>query len=237
MDSNKRDGEGHASEQLPVSRRGLMAASASTLVVGITGAAGAEARVSAEGGAHVGERGAATGIELLGEIYQDGGKLVAHGYFTMVAGFTREQVFFPGVDRNETTARFTFHATALLSGIHRRETVFVTSAGGALDIYLRDAPGGDFDNPAAFTQGVKVASDEITLQSVLNVTAPNLGGIDLTGDFRRTLVQPFMLHGRTCMLGHKGLHSRLDGAGRGIRTDPVAPKSIVTIGGNLTNPK
>jgi hypothetical protein len=214
-----------------------MAAGASTLIVGVAGAAEAGAAGSVGVGAQVGDLGAATGIELLGEIYQSGDDLVAHGYFTMVAGFSRDQIFFPGVDRNETTARFTFHATAQLSAIHRRETVFVTSATGGLDIYLRDAPGGGFDNPASFAQGLKIASDDITLQNVLNVTAPNLGAIDLTGDFQRAAARAFVLHGRTCMLGHKGLHSRLVAAGRGVRTDPVTPKSIVTVGGNISNPK
>ncbi len=236
MDSIKPDGESSLQEPASVSRRGLMAA-AGTLVVGVAGAAEAVAASAPRGGAKVGDQGAATGIELLGEIYQSGDDLVAHGYFTMVAGFSRDEVFFPGVERNEVTARFTFHATAQLSAIHRRETVFVTSATGSLDVYLRDAPGGSFDNPASFVQGLKIASDEIALQNVLNVTALNLGTIDLTGDFQRTAARTFVLHGRTCMLGHKGLHSRLVAAGRGVRTDPDTPRSIVTVGGNISNPK
>jgi hypothetical protein len=237
MDLNKPDDDGGVQGPARVGRRGLMAAGAGTLIVGLASAADAGAVTSARGGGQVGDLGAATGIELVGEIYQDGDDLVAHGYFTMVAGFTREQVFFPDVDRNEATARFTFHATAQLTAIHRRETVFVTSATGGLDVYLRDAPGGGFDNPASFVQGLKIASDEIKLQNVLNVTDPNLGAIDLTGDFQRTAVQTFVLHGRTCRLGHKGLQSRLVAAGRGVRTDPLTPKSIVTVGGNISNPR
>jgi hypothetical protein len=222
-------------EQSGVTRRSVFVAAAGIVVAGV-GAPGATA-AAVSGRGHVGAAGAANGLEFLGEISQVGDALTGYGYLTAVSGLAVEQLHFGEGERSEATARFSFHSTAQLISIQRRDGVFVAHAQGHLEIYLRDVPGATFDDPSTFAQGHRIAADDATFENILNVTAENVAVVNLFGDLRRAAVSSFTLDGTKYHLGRIGLRSRLVAAGKGTRTDPVAPKSILIIGGNVTNPE
>ena len=220
--------------KVSVSRREALVGAAGIIIAGVAAPSGAAA--AAPRGGQLGARGGANGLEFLGEISQEADALTGYGYFTGVSGLAADQLFFASGEHSETTARFTFHATARLVGIQRRDDVFVAHAEGLLAIDLRDTPGATFDNPSTFAEGQRIASDEATLEDVTSVIAPNTGVVTVFGDLRRTAVSRFTLDGAAYQLGRIALRSRLAASGRGRRLDPAGPKAILTVGGNTTNP-
>ena len=220
---------------LAVSRRSALLGAAGVIVAGVA-TPGASASAMSRGG-EVGANGAANGLEFIAEITQVADLLTGCGYFSAVSGLGVDQLFFGiGGDRTEANARFTFHATARLTGIQRRDDVFVAHADGELNIYLRDTPGATFDDPSSFAQGLRIASDRAAFEDVNNVIAPNTGVVTVFGDLRRTAIAEFKLDGKRYHLGQVGLRSRLVAPGKGTRLDPVGPRSILIVGGNVTNP-
>jgi hypothetical protein len=201
------------------------------MIAGVSAPAGATARGA------VGTNGAANGLEFLGEISQAGAELTGYGYFTLVNGLGADQIFFGPGAPSEGTARFTFHATARLTSLQRRGDLFAAHADGRLDIYLRDTPGANFDDPSSFAEGRRVASDDASFENITNVTAPNTAVVTVFGDLRRTAVSHFRLGRATYQLGRVGLRSRLVAPGKGTRLEPVEPRAILIVGGNMTNPE
>ena len=223
-----------STESPGVTRRDALATAAGLIIAGVSGAAGAEAHGRGQGA--VGINGAANGIEVLAEVSQVGEDLTAYGYLTLVNGLTLEQIYFPGGVRNESTARFTVYGTAKVASIQTRDTLIVAIANGQVEYFLRDVAGASFDVPASFTQGLRVALDAAALQNVLNVTAPGIGVTTVFGDLSRTAADSFVLDGTRYQLGHVGLRSRLVAPGKSRRIEPVAPTSVQTVAGNITNP-
>jgi len=217
-----------------VTRRDALASAVGLVIAGVSGSVGAD-RDARDHGA-VGINGAANGIELIAEISQLGEALTAYGYLTLVKGFSLEQTYFPGGDRNEATARFTFYGTATVASIQTRDTLIVAIANGRVEYFLRDVPGASFDTPTSFAQGQRIAADDAALQNVLNVIAPGIGVTTVFGDLSRTAVDGFHLDGTRYQLGRVGLRSRLVAPGKSRRIEPVAPTSVEVVAGNITNP-
>jgi len=223
------------SDSSGVTRRDLVASTAGLVVAGVSGTAGAAP--AAEGRGHVGVNGAASGIELLAQIGQEGPALTACGYLTLVNGLSLDAIYFPGTDRTEATARFTFYGTATVATIQTRDTMIVAIANGHVDFYLRDAPGASFDVPTSFAQGQRIAGDDAALQNVLNVTGPGVGVTTVFGDLQRNFVEAFHLDGTRYQLGRVGLRSRLVAPGKSTRIEPTKPTSVEVVAGNITNPE
>lgn len=223
-----------STESSGLTRRDALARAAGLVIAGVSGTAGADAHGRGRGA--VGINGAANGIEVLAEVSQVGEDLTAYGYLTLVNGLTLEQIYFPGAVRNESTARFTVYGTAKVASIQTRDTLIVAIANGQVEYFLRDVAGASFDVPASFAQGQRVAVDVAALQNVLNVTAPGIGVTTVFGDLSRTAAESFLIDGTRCQLGQVGLRSRLVAPGKSRRIEPVAPTSVQTVAGNITNP-
>ena len=223
-----------STESSGLTRRDALARAAGLVIAGVSGAAGADAHGRGRGA--VGINGAANGIEVLAEVSQVGEDLTAYGYLTLVNGLTLDQSYFSGGVRNESTARFTVYATAKVASIQTRDTLIVAIANGQVEYFLRDVAGASFDIPASFAQGQRVAVDAAALQNVLNVTAPGIGVTTVFGDLSRTAADSFLLDGTRYQLGYVGLRSRLVAPGKSRRIEPVAPTSVQTVAGNITNP-
>jgi len=213
------------------SRRDLIAGTAGLVMVGVSRAAGEDS-----GRPTIGVQGAASGLQFVAQIDQVGDTLTGYGYLTSVAGLALEQIYFSGPVRDQTTARFTFFSTAKVASIQTQDTLIVAIANGHVDFFLRAAPGANFDQPASFAQGERIAADEASLQNVLNVTAPGIGVTTVFADLHRTAAQDFHLDGTRYRLGRTGLRSRLVAPGKSRRIEPVAPTSVEVIAGNITNP-
>ena len=223
-----------STESPELSRRDALARAAGLVIAGVSGAAGADAQ--GRGRDAIGVNDAASGIDLLAEVSQVGEDLTAYGYLTLVKGLSLEQIYFPGTVRDESTARFTFYGTAKVASIQTRDTLIVALANGHVEYFLRDVSGASFDVPTSFAQGQRIAADDAALQNVLNVTAPGIGVTTVFGDLGRTEAESFIVDGTRYQLGRVGLRSRLVAPGKSRRIEPVAPTSVQTIAGNITNP-
>jgi hypothetical protein len=222
------------SDSSGVTRRDLVASTAGLVIAGVSGTAAA---ASSQGHGQLGVNGAASGIELLAQIGQQGQALTACGYLTMVNGLSLDALYFSGTDRTEATARFTFYGTATVATIQTRDTMIVAIANGHVDFYLRDAPGASFDLPTSFAQGQRIAGDDAALQNVLNVTGPGVGVTTVFADMQRNFVAAFQLDGTRYQLGRMGLRSRMVAPGKSTRIEPTLPTSVEVVAGNITNPE
>jgi len=223
-----------STESSGLTRRDALARAAGLVIAGVSGTAVADAH--GRGRDAVGTNGAANGVEVLAEISQIGDDLTAYGYLTLVNGLSLDQIYFPGTVHDETTARFTFYGTAKVASIQTRDTLIVAIANGRVEYFLRDVSGASFDVPTSFAQGQRIAADDAALQNVLNVTAPGIGVTTVFGDLSRTAAESFLLEGTRYQLGRAGLRSRLVAPGKSRRIEPVAPTSVQTVAGNITNP-
>jgi len=223
-----------STESSGLTRRDALARAAGLVIAGVSGVAGADAH--GKGRDTVGINGAANGLELLAEVSQVGDDLTAYGYLTLVNGLSLDQIYSSGTLRDETTARFTFYGTAKVASIQTRDTLIVAIANGQVEYFLRDVPGASFDTPTSFAQGQRIAADDAALQNVLNVTAPGIGVTTVFGDLGRTAAESFLVDGTRYQLGRVGLRSRLVAPGKSRRIEPVAPTSVQTVAGNITNP-
>ena len=223
------------SSDMAVTRRGALLGAAGVAAVVIAGVS-AQPVTAGAGSGPVGTNGSASGLEFLGEISQTGHELTGYGYFTLVQGLAADQIFFGDAAPSVATARFTFFSTAHITSHQGRGDVSVTHADGHVDIYLRDTPGASFDDPSSFAAGQVVASDDAAFENITSVIAPNTANMTVFGDLRRTAVSQFRLGRNAYQLGTMGLRSRLIAPGKGVRLDPVTPRAILTVGGNMTNP-
>lgn len=175
-------------------------------------------------------------MEFVGTIAQDGASFTSYGYITHISGLDDSKLFSTTnpLARNETTARFTYFATATLTSRSVVSTVFQTTSAENLAVYFNAAPHGDFSTPSSFSGGQVAARYTLRTQDILSVIGPNLGSLFSVADANQTQVVPFQLDGTGYQLGDAGLVLRETVSGTGIRTDAVTPKSTIFIGGNFT---
>ena len=197
---------------------GLVAGGAAVTAVGATvpGVASAATRPSNE----------ATGTtkaEFVAQISQNGGHLIAAGYFNRIVGVATASLFDgqPG----EATARYTAYAEGELVSRAVNGPVTVLDVVGALTVFHRREPGASFADPSSFQVGREVAKFDLTLQDVLTVIAPNTGIPTLAGDMKQTSAPS--------VFGHRGQRLRLAATGVGTRSDATAPVAVLDIAGNI----
>src|SRR3954447_26112939 len=171
---------------------------------------------------------------LVGRIDQNGGNFVAYGFLTLVAGLSDRELFSSrGDPLSESTAHFTFHATASLvqrSAIDNQ--VFVLDVVGRLNHYYQASPAANFGDPSSFARGKRIATSELKLQDVLTTIAPNEGIPTLEGPVRQLSAARFRHGGRQVRFGHRNLRTRLFATGRGTRTNPTKPVVRLSIAGS-----
>ena len=202
--------------------------------VGAVAPAGA---AEVEAAATSGEVGVASPLRsattLVGRIDQNGGSFVAYGFLTLVAGLRQAELFSTrGDPLSESTAHFTFHATASL--VQRSvvdDRVFVCDVVGRLLHYYQPTPASSFDDPSSFARGTRVATSEFKLQDVLSTIAPNEGVPTLEGPVRQLTATRFRHGGRRLRFGRRNLPTRLFATGRATRTDPATPVVRLSIAG------
>jgi hypothetical protein len=219
------DGEKQARGRGDLSRRTLLGGAA--VVAGGTAIASAGSVVTpGVAGAGTGFSGAPTGTttaEFVAQIAQNGGHLIAYGYFTSIVGVEPSDLF-SGAP-SEATARYTAYAEGDLVSRAVNGPVTVLDVVGALGVFHRDAPGASFAVPSSFKIGETVAQFELTLQDVLTVVAPNTGIPTLAGDMTQ-------VYGGS-VFGRPGARLRLTATGLGTRSDAAAPVAVLDVAGNM----
>ena len=103
-------------------------------------------------------------LEFVGRINQSGPMFEAFGYLTHISGLPAASLFSHPAPRDETTARFTFYARTRLISRAVVANIFNVTSGGRARFYLDRSPDGDFDRPASFRDGTRIAAGRIRFQ-------------------------------------------------------------------------
>jgi hypothetical protein len=171
-------------------------------------------------------------LEVIGALVQDGVDLTGHGYLTRISGLS-DALLYTGPDPNEAGARFTFSAAVKVVSRSVRGSVFSATGIGTIDFFLDPEGGGDFNSPATFADGTRIARYAARFQNVLTVIAPNQAVITLDGELEQRQARPFELDGRHYRLGRRRLRERLSAQGLGTRTDAAAPRAGFDVVGSV----
>ena len=219
------DAVNHRRDRGDLSRRTLLSGAA-VLAGGTALAAAGGAVLPGVAGADGGSAGARAGTtiaEFVAQIAQNGGHLIAYGYFNSIVGVGPSDLF--SGPPSEATARYTAYAEGDLMSRAVNGPVTVLDVVGTLDVFHRHATGANFSMPSSFKVGETVAQFELTLQDVLTVIAPNTGIPTLAGDMTQ-------VSGRS-VFGRPGARLRLTATGLGTRSDASAPVAVLNIAGNM----
>jgi hypothetical protein len=179
--------------------------------------------VAAAGGAPSSAPAGTTTAEFVAQIAQNGGHLIAYGYFNTIVGLAPSDLF--SGPPSDATARYTAYAEGDLVSRAVNGPVTVLDVVGTLGAFHRDAPGANFSDPSSFRVGATVAQFELTLQDVLTVIAPNTGIPTLAGDMTQV--------SGGSVFGRPGVRLRLTATGLGTRSDATAPVAVLNIAGNM----
>jgi hypothetical protein len=177
-----------------------------------------------------------TGFEFVSRVDQVGGHFTSYGYLTYIYGLNDSALFTDPINRNESTARFTFYSSITLTARSVISSVFVLDSIGTTTFYFDENPygGTSFGNPSSFQTGAPIATFSGRYQDILNVQGPNVGIANGMGELTQLTAQPFVLLGQTYRLGQGGLAENLWFTGEGTRTDPISPNSITVGAGHAT---
>jgi hypothetical protein len=175
-------------------------------------------------------------FSYVGKIEQNGAIAVDVGYLTSLPGLD-EAALFAGSDplaRDESTARFTYFASAQLKTRAVNGNLFATSGTAQTTLYLNVQGGANFADPTSFRRGTAVATWTSRWYDVVNVQQPNRGVARAESDETQRSARAFTLAGRQYVLGRAGLLSRLSFTGEGTRTEPTAPRATILYAGEDT---
>lgn len=175
--------------------------------------------------------GGQTALEYVGKVDQDDRAFVAYGYLTYINGVPENLLFTDPNNHSEATARFTYSATASMTGRSIIENIFAVNATGTLTIYFNQTPKGDFKDPKTFTSGVPIASYDIRAHSIINVTAPNTGINTAIIEASQKDASAFKLENVEYVFGHPKLLHRYSHTGFGKRSNVEPPRAVIVIAG------
>lgn len=227
-----------------ITRRGLLGeaggvAAAGVLVLGLPESAAAQrGRRRAEVGAGRTDRHT---VGVIGHIDQAGIAFTTFGYVTRARGLSNSALFTrpPGKTTNDprsadpSAARITFFAKSTTRNMDTVGSVITAFGSGQLRFFHQSGGGARFADPASFARGVEIASFKAVYQNTLAVDAPDRAGVSLSGDLDQRSAKAFRIGGKSVRFGHKGLPWSLEASGRGERTDPATPRSLIQFSGEL----
>ena len=174
-----------------------------------------------------------------GRIDQEGAAFTGYGYVYDMQGLNAGQLFSDPINTSETTAYFTYYATATLTSraimTDATRAVFALDSVGSITFYYNMTPTASFGNPQSFATGTPIANASLRLQDVLNVQSPNRGVAESHGEFSTLTATPFQFGNEILRFGEAGLVHRVSTFGEGLRTDPLIPRSSVLLAGDAVN--
>jgi hypothetical protein len=177
----------------------------------------------------------ASGYEFVGRVDQEGLQFTGYGYLTSMRGLDPNQISTSPFTLTETTAHFTYYATATVTSRAVISNLFMLDSVGLITFYYQKTPSATFTNPLSFAGGTPIATATIDFQDILLVQSPNLGLATGMGEFTLLTVEPFALGAETYQFGRVGMVQRVSTYGQGTRTDPVLPRSFVVLAGNAVD--
>jgi hypothetical protein len=196
---------------------------------------GATARQLHSQGKSVTEIGSGT-YQFVGRIDQVGTQFTAYGYLYDIEGLSPNQLFSDPSNPSETTAYFTYYATATLSSHavlgDAVRAIFALDSVGEITYYYQSTPAASFDDPQSFAYGTAVTKATMQLQNILTVQGPSRGLANGSGELTVLSADRFTFGGENVRLGHSGKVYRVSTFGDAVRTDPNIPVSSVLLAGD-----
>ncbi len=178
----------------------------------------------------------ADAYNYVGRIDQDGVNFVGYGYLYDMQGLAPNELFSNPYNPSETTAYFTYYATATLSSravvTDPVRAIFALDSVGEITFYYQSYPSASFENPESFANGTPIANASVHFQDILSVQGPNRGISVGNGEFAVLTSAPFTFGEETLRFGHPGLVHQVSTFGDALRTDPIIPQSSVLLAGN-----
>lgn len=176
------------------------------------------------------------GYEFIGRIDQNGPDFTGYGYLYFIDGLDATDLFSNPLIGDETTARFTYYATATLSAravlTDATRGIFALDSVGTISFYYQPTPSATFSNPLSFAGGTQIAVAEMRYQDILNVQGPNRGIAVGGGEFTILSSTPFSIGAESYIFGSPGQIQYVSTFGEGQRTNAVVPISSVLLAGN-----
>ena len=180
-----------------------------------------------------------SGYRFAGRIDQEGAAFTGYGYLYDVQGLNPNELFADPINTSETTAHFTYYATATLTAravvTDAVRGIFALDSVGLITFYYHLTPTASFDDPLSFAAGTPIATASLRFQDILNVQSPNRGVAEGHGEFATQTAEPFTFGNETLRFGQVGLVHRVSTFGEGLRTNPVIPRSSVLLAGDAVN--
>jgi hypothetical protein len=173
--------------------------------------------------------------EFTGRVDQEGFDFTGYGYLSYVRGLELTDLFANPLDPSESSAHFTYYATAAMTSRTVISGIFHLNSTGTITFYRQISPTATFVDPTSFAQGEPIATATIRFQDILSVQAPNQGIAVGVGEFTFLSVEPFEIGDDTYQFGYPGMVQRVSTFGQGTRTDPVLPRSFTVLAGNAVN--
>lgn len=172
-------------------------------------------------------------LEVIGRINQNGPNFTGFGYFTYIRDLNSSQLFTNPAAASESTARFTFYATATMTGRAILSDTFVINSQGNITFYYNPSPGArSFSNPSSFTTGTPIATGSMRFHDTLLVQATNRGIAAGVAEVIQQTATPFSLGGNNYTLGAPNMFYRFTTLGNATRTNPDPPVSFVIFSGH-----
>jgi hypothetical protein len=180
-------------------------------------------------------------VGVIGRIDQEGPRFEGYGYVIHLSGAEDALLFAQGtsgesdaVEASEDSAKLTFSFSTDLTSRAIHPPIFTTESEGTIDFYFSEQPAGNFDDPASFTEGERVAGGALAVDTTVSVFAPNSGNVTADGTFEQESSSSFELEDGSHNLGEEGLEMRVSMKGQGELLDPELPRSVIDFSGDLT---
>ncbi|MEJ2304569.1 MAG: hypothetical protein P8Y14_23835 [Anaerolineales bacterium] len=172
-------------------------------------------------------------FEFIGRIDQDDINFTGYGYLTYIRDLNNAEIYSDPVNPSESTARFTYMATATLTSRSVLTDVFVLDSQGTITFYFTQyPPSRSFDNPASFASGTPIATASMRYQDILLVQSANKGLATGVSEMTQLDASAFTLNGQSYQFGQPNLLYRLSTVGNGTRTNLDPLTSFVLLAGN-----
>jgi hypothetical protein len=180
----------------------------------------------------------ADAYQYAGRIDQDGANFIGYGYIYDMQGLAPSALFSNPFNPSETTAHFTYYATATLTSravvTDAVRSIFALDSVGEITFYYQSSPSASFDSPESFANGTPITTISMHFQDILSVQGPNRGISTGNGTFTVVTSEPFTFGEETLRFGRPGIVYQISTFGDALRTDPIIPQSSVLLAGNAS---
>jgi hypothetical protein len=170
-------------------------------------------------------------LALVGRAIYGADSVAVFGYFTALKALD-PALLFATTPSSESTARFTYAGEIGVTSRADRGDVTSISGEGTIRVFLDDAGGATWDDPASFADGQELAAWSVLLRETLHRQGPGAGLV--VGDDRLTQFssEEFTLADESYKFGDTGIAQRLRTVGAIIIVDPAQSVLTVSLSGS-----